>query len=105
MSNWGLPADLIPTLDEITAPNVDRLDTVDWGSRRPVPRTTWHVDTITTNCFHIGHGIWRTKCSADGCAKFVDSIGAVPRHSTIGRHEEEAHGMSVAGLSAGLLPA
>lgn len=101
----GLPTEQIPTLEELTAPDENRLDFVNFGyPRRALTETpAWDADSPTTGCFHMGHDIWRTRCRSEGCSKFVDSIGAVPRYATIGKHEVTEHRLEVPGINVGLM--
>lgn len=106
MARLGLPEEQIPTLEELMAPDENRLDLIDFGyPRRDLTETpAWDAASPATGgAFHIGHDIWRTRCRGEGCSKFVDSIGAVPRYATIGKHEYAAHGLDVAGINVGLL--
>lgn len=105
MARLGLPEEQIPSLEELMAPDENRLDLIDFGyPRRELTETpAWDAASPTTSCFHLGHDIWRTRCRGEECGKFVDSIGAVPRYASIGKHEYADHGLDVPGINVGLL--
>ncbi len=64
---------------------------------------SWDPESPTTQCFHMGNGLWRTRCRGEGCTVYRDSYGAVPRYATIGMHEYREHGLDVPGISVGLM--
>lgn len=58
--------------------------------------------------FHIGDGIWISRCHDPECDVYVLSYGSLPGHAYqigIGWHEYEDHDMPVVGINVAMLPA
>ncbi|WP_159601298.1 hypothetical protein [Agromyces humi] len=71
--------------------------TMVWDPNRFSRSTSWH----------IGDGVWISRCNDERCDAYVLHWGTLPAHAHqigIGNHEVEVHGSKVAGINVGLLP-